>query len=170
MLGESNNVIAENLARHIALATGGQPSFAGAAAAETSVLRRLGVTGVQISDGSGLSHENRITPAALVQLIGLAASPSGAAIGADRPAGVRLLRHARGRAGQHLLRRRRAALGTVRAKTGNLETVIALAGVAYAKDGQLLSFAVMADKLKSLPAAGSALASVANVLAGCGCR
>ena len=74
MLVESNNVIAENLARHIALATGGQPSFAGAAAAETSVLRRLGVTGVQIGDGSGLSHDNRITPAALVQLIGLAAS------------------------------------------------------------------------------------------------
>jgi D-alanyl-D-alanine carboxypeptidase/D-alanyl-D-alanine-endopeptidase (penicillin-binding protein 4) len=170
MLVESNNVIAENLARHIALATGGQPSFAGAAAAETSVLRRLGVTGVQISDGSGLSHQNRITPAALVQLIGLAASHpalrsvltglpvygfSGTL--ADAPGSIFY-----GSAGP--------ALGTVRAKTGNLETVIALAGVAYAKDGQLLSFAVMADKLKSLPAAGGALASIANTLAGCGCR
>lgn len=170
MLGESNNVIAENLARHIALATGAQPSFTGAAAAETSVLRRLGVTGVQIGDGSGLSHDNRITPAALVQLIGLAASHpalrsvltglpvygfSGTL--ADAPGSIFY-----GSAGP--------ALGTVRAKTGNLETVIALAGVAYAKDGQLLSFAVMADKLKNLPAAGDALAGVANVLAGCGCR
>ena len=170
MLVESNNVIAENLARHIALATGGQPSFAGAAAAETSVLRRLGVTGVQISDGSGLSHDDRITPAALVQLIGLAASHpalrsvltglpvygfSGTL--ADAPGSIFY-----GAPGP--------ALGTVRAKTGNLETVIALAGVAYAKDGQLLSFAVMADRLKSLPAAGGALASVANALAGCGCR
>jgi serine-type D-Ala-D-Ala carboxypeptidase/endopeptidase (penicillin-binding protein 4) len=170
MLVESNNVIAENLARHIALATGAQPSFAGAAAAETSVLRRLGVTGVQLNDGSGLSHDNRITPAALVQLIGLAARRpalrsvltglpvygfSGTL--ADAPGSIFY-----GSAGP--------ALGTVRAKTGNLETVIALAGVAYAKDGQLLSFAVMADKLKSLPPAGGALADVANVLAGCGCR
>ena len=170
MLLESNNVIAENLARHIALATGAQPSFSGAAAAETSVLRRLGVTGVQISDGSGLSHDNRITPAALVQLIGLAASHPGlrsvltglpvygfSGTLADAPGSIFY-----GSAGP--------ALGTVRAKTGNLETVIALAGVAYAKDGQLLSFAVMADKLKNLPAAGGALAGVANVLAGCGCR
>jgi serine-type D-Ala-D-Ala carboxypeptidase/endopeptidase (penicillin-binding protein 4) len=170
MLVESNNVIAENLARHIALATGAQPSFTGAAAAEMTVLRRLGVTGVQLNDGSGLSHDNRITPAALVQLIGLAARRpalrsvltglpvygfSGTL--ADAPGSIFY-----GSAGP--------ALGTVRAKTGNLETVIALSGVAYAKDGQLLSFAVMADKLKSLPAAGGALASVANVLAGCGCR
>ena len=170
MLVESNNVIAENLARHIALATGAQPSFTGAAAAETTVLRRLGVSGVQISDGSGLSHDNRITPAALVQLIGLAARHpalrsvltglpvygfSGTL--ADAPGSIFY-----GSAGP--------ALGMVRAKTGNLETVIALAGVAYAKDGQLLSFAVMADKLKNLPAAGGALAGVANALASCGCR
>ncbi len=170
MLEESNNVIAENLARHIALATGAQASFAGAAAAEESVLRKLGVTGVRINDGSGLSHHNAITPAALVQLLGLAASRpalrsvltglpvygfSGTL--ADTPGSVFF-----GAAGP--------ALGTVRAKTGNLETVIALAGVAYARDGQLLTFAVMADKLKNLPAAGGALAEIANALAGCGCR
>ena len=170
MLEESNNVIAENLARHIALATGAPASFAGAAGAEESVLRKLGVTGVQLNDGSGLSHGNAITPAALVQLIGLAASRpalrsvltglpvygfSGTL--ADTPGSIFY-----GGSGP--------ALGTVRAKTGNLETVIALAGVAYARDGQLLTFAVMADKLKSLPLAGGALAQIANVLAGCGCR
>lgn len=170
MLVESNNVIAENLARHIALATGAQPSFTGAAAAETSILGRLGVTGARLNDGSGLSRDNRITPAALVHLIGLAASRpalrpvltglpvygfSGTL--ADAPGSIFY-----GSAGP--------ALGTVRAKTGNLDTVIALAGVAYAKDGQLLSFAVMADKLKNLPQAGGAMAGVANVLAGCGCR
>ena len=56
------------------------------------------------------------------------------------------------RAGQRLLRaRRQGRLGTVRAKTGNLETVVALAGVAYARNGQLLSFAVMADRMKACP-------------------
>jgi serine-type D-Ala-D-Ala carboxypeptidase/endopeptidase (penicillin-binding protein 4) len=169
MLEESNNVIAENLARHIALATGAQPSFRGAAAAEESVLRRLGVTGVQLNDGSGLSHNDSITPAALVQLVGLAASrPALRSVLTGLPvygfSGTLSTTDSTfyGGAGP--------ALGTVRAKTGNLETVIALAGVAYAKDGQLLAFAVMADRLRSLPAAGKALAGIANVLAGCGCR
>jgi len=170
MLEESNNVIAENLARHIALATGAQPSFAGAAAAETSELRRLGVTGVQISDGSGLSHDNRITPAALVQLVGLAARrPALRAVLTGLPVYGFSGTLASG-PGSIFYGAAGPALGTVRAKTGNLETVIALAGVAYARDGQLLSFAVMADKLKNLPAAGGALAGVANTLAGCGCR
>src|ERR1700728_529536 len=55
MLEESNNVIAENLARHVAIAAGQAASFSGAAAAEMSVLRSLGVTGVHLVDGSGLS-------------------------------------------------------------------------------------------------------------------
>jgi serine-type D-Ala-D-Ala carboxypeptidase/endopeptidase (penicillin-binding protein 4) len=168
MLEESNNVIAENLARHIALAEGAQPSFAGAAAAEESVLRGLGVSGVQIHDGSGLSHANLITPAALVQIIGLDATrPRLRSVLTGLPvygfSGTLDKQDATFYGGPG------PALGQVRAKTGNLETVIALAGIAYARNGQLLSFAVMADKLTSLPAAGSALASIANSLAGCGC-
>ena len=53
MLEESNNVIAENLARHVAIATGQPASFSGGAAATESVLRALGVTGIQLFDGSG---------------------------------------------------------------------------------------------------------------------
>ena len=46
-----------------------------------------------------------------------------------------------------------------------------LAGIAYAKDGQLLAFAVMADKLSkgSLSQAGELIAKLATKLAGCGC-
>jgi len=169
MLEESNNVIAENLARHIALATGAQPSFAGAAAAEESVLRRLGVTGIQLYDGSGLSHNDLITPAALVQLIGLAANrPALRSVLTGLP--VYGFSGTLSNTDSTFYGGAGPALGMVRAKTGNLETVIALAGVAYARDGQLLAFAVMADRLRSLPAAGQALAGIANVLAGCGCR
>jgi D-alanyl-D-alanine carboxypeptidase/D-alanyl-D-alanine-endopeptidase (penicillin-binding protein 4) len=169
MLEESNNVIAENLARHIALAAGAQPSFTGAAAAEESVLRRLGVTGVRLHDGSGLSHNDLITPAALVQLIGLAAGrPALRSVLTGLP--VYGFSGTLANTDSTFYGGAGPALGTVRAKTGNLETVIALAGVAYAKDGQLLGFAVMADRLRSLPAAGQALAGIANVLAGCGCR
>ena len=56
MLEESNNVIAENLARHVAIAAGRPASFSGAAGAVTAVLHRLGITGeLSLVDGSGLS-------------------------------------------------------------------------------------------------------------------
>ena len=49
IMQESNNVIAENLARHVAIAMGDPASFAGAATAETAALRRLGAgSGVQL--------------------------------------------------------------------------------------------------------------------------
>ncbi len=94
MLEESNNVIAENLARHVAIATGHPASFGGGAAATESVLRGLGVTGIQLYDGSGLSVDDRIAPAALVQLVSLAARTAAAADGADRAAGREFFRHA----------------------------------------------------------------------------
>jgi serine-type D-Ala-D-Ala carboxypeptidase/endopeptidase (penicillin-binding protein 4) len=174
MLEQSNNVIAENLARHVALATGQPASFQGGARAEMAALARLGIgSGVQLVDGSGLSPLDRVTPAALVQLLRLAASagqpdlrsvitglpvtgfsgtlgPGGSVFGTGAPAGY----------------------GMVRAKTGNLLTVAALAGIAYDKDGQLLVFAVMADKLSKngLGAAAPAMVSMSNALAACGCR
>jgi D-alanyl-D-alanine carboxypeptidase/D-alanyl-D-alanine-endopeptidase (penicillin-binding protein 4) len=172
MLTESNNVIAENLARQVAIAAGQPASFAGAAAAVMAADRRLGVTGISLVDGSGLSPRDRITPAALVQLVSLAAAGHDrlrsaitglpvAGFSGTLAAGP----GAFGGAG-------RAALGVVRAKTGNLATVASLAGVAYARNGQLLVFAVMADHLpkNGLDAAGLDLLKIATVLAGCGCR
>ena len=173
MLIESNNVIAENLARQVAIATRRPASFTGAAAAVAATDRRLGVRGVHLVDGSGLSPDDRITPRALVQLIILAArpddprlrpvitglpvagfagtlAPGGSVFGATGP----------------------PALGLVRAKTGNLNSVAALAGVAYAGNGQLLGFAFMADQVpkNGLIPAGGAIAELATELAGCGCR
>jgi D-alanyl-D-alanine carboxypeptidase/D-alanyl-D-alanine-endopeptidase (penicillin-binding protein 4) len=172
MLTESNNVIAENLARQVAIARGQPATFAGAAAAEEAVLRRLGVTGISLVDGSGLSPQDRITPQALVGLITLAARPAQGRLraaltglpvagfsGTLAPGGS-----AFGETGP-------AAAGVVRAKTGNLDTVAALAGVAYAANGELLAFAVMADQLTSggLGQAGRQIAGVATALAACGC-
>jgi len=173
MLRESNNVIAENLARQVALAQGRRPSFSGAAEAEMAVLRGLGITGIHLVDGSGLSPRDRISPAAMVALISRAARPDQprlrAAITGMPVAGFSgtLAPGASvfGPAGP-------AALGVVQAKTGNLNTVAALAGLAYARDGTVLLFAVMADHLKAsqLAQAGTQIARLATALAGCGCR
>lgn len=172
MLEESNNVIAENLARHVALATGHPASFSGAAAAVEDVLRRLGVkSGVRLYDGSGLSVYDSITPTALVRLIGLAATrPQLRSVLTSLPvanfSGTLTAGSSVFGAGG------RASRGVVRAKTGNLNTVATLAGIAYARNGQLLSFAVMADKVRAaqLGPAAAGLVSMAGVLASCGCR
>lgn len=174
MLTESNNVIAENLARQVAIATGRPASFAGGAAAVTSVLAGLRVrSGISMVDGSGLSPQDRVWPGALVQLIRLAAAPGAASLrpvltglpvagfsGTLAPGGSVF-----GAIGQ-------PALGVVRAKTGNLQTVVSLAGIAYASNGQLLAFAFMADQVAAanLGRAATDLSRLAGSLAGCGCR
>jgi D-alanyl-D-alanine carboxypeptidase/D-alanyl-D-alanine-endopeptidase (penicillin-binding protein 4) len=173
MLVESNNVIAENLARQVAIASGRRASFSGAAGTETAVLRKLGVTSIHLVDGSGLSPDDRIAPASLVALIGLASSPAQPGLrSAITGLPVAGFSGTLAPGGSVFAAAGPAALGVVRAKTGNLNTVAALAGVAYARDGQLLSFAVMADKVKarSLGQAGTQLARLATALAGCGCR
>jgi D-alanyl-D-alanine carboxypeptidase/D-alanyl-D-alanine-endopeptidase (penicillin-binding protein 4) len=174
MLEESNNVIAENLARHVAIATGRQPSFTGGAAAVTAVLHNLGVTGeLSLVDGSGLSPDNRISPATLVQLVKVAAThPRLRTVLTGLP--VEGFSGTLGLGGSVFGLGGPAGMGVVRAKTGNLDTVAALAGTAYARNGQLLAFAVMADQISAAPgaldSAATAMVNVASALAGCGCR
>ena len=97
MLQESNNVIAENLARQVAIAHHQPASFSGAAAAVTGELKHLGVSpsGLHLVDGSGLSPQDQIAPAALVKTAP-AGRPASPRIRAPprRPAGGGLLRHA----------------------------------------------------------------------------
>lgn len=172
MLEESNNVIAENVARHVALATGRPASFSGAAAAVEAVLHGLGITsGISLQDGSGLSPYDAITPAVLTRLIDLAASkPRLRAVLTGLP--VANFSGTLQPGASVFPPGGSAARGVVRAKTGNLSTVATLTGIAYARDGQLLTFAMMADKVQpaDLPMAASALVNMATVLAACGCR
>jgi D-alanyl-D-alanine carboxypeptidase/D-alanyl-D-alanine-endopeptidase (penicillin-binding protein 4) len=174
MLLESNNVIAENLARHVAIATGHPASFAGAATAETEVLSRLGVrSGIQLVDGSGLSPEDRIAPAALVQLLTLAASPDHptlrAAVTGLPVAGFSGTLYPGGSVFGSISG---PARGVVRAKTGNLSTVAALAGLVYDRDGRVLVFAFDAASVPGadLQVAADTLNDAAGALASCGCH
>jgi D-alanyl-D-alanine carboxypeptidase/D-alanyl-D-alanine-endopeptidase (penicillin-binding protein 4) len=177
MLLESNNVIAENLARQTAIALRMPATFGGAADAVMTEARRLGVTTpIHLVDGSGLSPDDGIAPETLVRALALAAGrPQLRAAVTGLPvagflgtlsSGDSDFGGIGGLAGG-------SARGVVRAKTGNLSTVAALAGLAYDRDGRLLIFAIMAPRVPRaglLQNAADAIDSAAAGLAGCGCR
>ena len=177
MLVRSDNDLAEALARQVALATGQPASFAGSAQALSLVLGDLladvGVArdAVRLVDGSGLSRENRLEPAALTRLLARAASgeaPELAPVLSGLPVagfdGTLALRYRGGSAA--------TAAGEVRAKTGTLNGVSALAGLVRTEDGRLLAFDLTADDvpLGATRAAERALDTLAAQLAACGCR
>lgn len=174
MLLESNNVIAENLARHLALAMGRPATFAGAAAAVTAELRRLGIgTAISLVDGSGLSPKDGIAPVTLVQAVRLAAkSPDGALRSAVTGMPVAGFSGTLSAGGSVFGAPGGAARGVVRAKTGNLQTVATLAGLVQDRDGRLLAFAIMADQVRSPASLGKAANAIDRAVAGlaaCGC-
>ena len=174
MLRESNNVIAENLARQVALRAGQPASFAGAAAAVTAAAAQLGVRrGIHLVDGSGLSPRDRISPMALASLVRLAGGGRQAALRAAIT-GMPVAGFSGTLApGQSVFGNfGPAALGAVQAKTGNLTRVVSLAGIVSDASGRLLAFAFMADRLPGgqLVHAAGVIDAMATALAGCGCR
>jgi D-alanyl-D-alanine carboxypeptidase/D-alanyl-D-alanine-endopeptidase (penicillin-binding protein 4) len=58
----------------------------------------------------------------------------------------------------------------VRAKTGTLTGVGALAGVLVDADGRLLAFTLIADAVPATDPGRAALDAAATALAGCGCH
>lgn len=174
MLADSDNVVAEALARQVAIAKGEPASFAGAAAAMDAVLVDLGLPAEQsdLSDGSGLSRANRLTPALLTRLTVLAGDgsrPELAGLFSGLPvaawSGTLQGRY------QSTAAPQRAGAGVVRAKTGSLSGVNSLAGTVMTADGRLLAFAVLADAVPLyIDQAQAALDRIAATLASCGCR
>jgi D-alanyl-D-alanine carboxypeptidase/D-alanyl-D-alanine-endopeptidase (penicillin-binding protein 4) len=172
MLLESNNVIAENLARHVAITLKLPATFTGAAQADVTELRRLGITTpVSLVDASGLSPADGIAPETLIRTLAVAASTPrlrGAITGLPVAGFAGTLSAGESDFGGI----GGAARGVVRAKTGNLATVATLAGLAYDRSGRLLLFAIMAPQVPSadqLKSAASAIDDAAAGLAECGC-
>ncbi len=167
-LSMSDNMLAEALARHVAIAEDLPATFEGGAQAITQALAGAGIdtTGVALFDGSGLSQSDRIPAAVLTEVVTSAAdgtlAGTSALLSGLPVAGYDGTLFDRGDAG--------AAPGTVRAKTGTLLGVHALAGTVVTTDGRLLAFAVVADGSGGEAAAEAALDDVAAALAGCGCR
>ncbi len=167
-LENSDNVLAEALARQVAIARGAPPSFDGASAATLEALEDLKIDtiGVEMYDGSGLSTKDRVPPSVMGQVVALA-------VKGDPPALRNLLTGmpVAGVSGSLTDRYQddasRAGAGWVRAKTGSLEVTYALAGYVPDVDDRILVFAFVSNGV----GAGTrpALDAVAAGLRGCGC-
>ena len=172
MLQQSDNVIAEALARQVALAAGQEASFDGAAKAMIAKLAELGLPAdeANLYDASGLSRHNGISPKLLTDLLTLAAGgkhPELSSLFGGLPVAgwsgtlrTRFATPAPNQIGQ----------GLVRAKTGSLTGVNTISGELITRDGRLLVFAIMADATGDSGAARQALDKIAAKLVTCGCQ
>jgi D-alanyl-D-alanine carboxypeptidase len=136
----SNNHYAELVFRTMGRISGGSGSPRAAAAAVTESLAGLGVEleGTVQVDGSGLSADNRISPATFVSLLSqVAGSPLWTDFWHTLPeAGTR----------RELGRMyRTAAAGNLRAKTGTIEDVSALSGVVRSQDSERIAFSILVN-------------------------
>lgn len=137
MNGESNNHFAELLFRNAARSAG----VVGSAENANVLLRRflwekakVQPTDVYAADGSGLSTADRVTPRAMVQLLGYAArAPWHDVLEQSLPVAGRT----------ETLRRRMKytpAMGNLHAKTGTTNDVASLGGYVTSRDGEMLAF------------------------------
>jgi D-alanyl-D-alanine carboxypeptidase/D-alanyl-D-alanine-endopeptidase (penicillin-binding protein 4) len=170
-LAYSDNTVAEDVARLVAVHQHAPATFAGAGQSVLKVVQTLGVdiAGGTLSGGSGLGRTTQLTPMILAQVIQTAAGEQHpelrAAITGMPVAGASgTLINRFGGATQ------KNVLGLVRAKTGTLTGVNTLAGIVVDLDQRLLVFAIMADQTTNAVAAESALDRLAGTLAQCGCR
>ncbi|WP_344414488.1 D-alanyl-D-alanine carboxypeptidase/D-alanyl-D-alanine endopeptidase [Pseudonocardia ailaonensis] len=176
LMTTSDNVLAETLARDVALSRQADPSFAGGSQQVLAALSQAGfdVAGATMVDGSGLSTSDRIPPRLLGAILGAAAAPTGPGQGVEflRPivSGLPVA------GGDGTLDDRfdttgaaAAGRGVVRAKTGTLTGVSALAGVVTDADGRLLVFALMSNG-QSPALSRPKLDGIAAALSRCGCR
>ncbi|KQN81488.1 penicillin-binding protein [Sphingomonas sp. Leaf67] len=156
----SQNLHAELLLRRIG-AVRGTGSIADGLKKVGAIMTLAGVprTAWDLSDGSGMSTYNRVTPRAMVALIGWArAQPWGAAWLETLPvAGV----------DGTLARRFRDTplAGRLRAKTGSLSGTSALAGTMTGASGQTLTFALYANDIPEGASATAAMDAALNAAA-----
>jgi len=146
VLRTSDNDAAEVLFRQVSVAAGGNGSIKASVAAVQAELVRLGVGAdrTRIVDGSGMSRDNAVPPALTAGIMVLALSE-------DHPELRSLVTGLPVAAADGSLRSRYFSSGTepgrgvVRAKTGTLTKVHALAGYTRTESGRTVAFAFVVN-------------------------
>lgn len=136
----SDNYAAETLLKDLGARFGGAGTTAAGAAVVRAEAARIGLY-PQIVDGSGLSRADRTSPLQVVRLLwSMERSPLYATFSSAMPlAGVSgTLAHRM---------RHTAAWGRCHAKTGTLSDVSALAGYCPSRDGHLIAFALLMNRV-----------------------
>lgn len=168
-LSTSDNTITEVVARLVAVDANLPGSFEGATQAVLAHVRSMGVdtAGAHLADASGLGTGSTLSPTLLLELLRLATDPAEPVlreVATGMPIG--------GLSGTLSDRYTRStARGMVRAKTGSLPSVTALAGSVQDADGRVLLFAVLADQTpRGQLVPRSLIDGFVGQLAACGCR
>lgn len=147
MLKKSDNIIAGALFKKLGQLYSKQPgSWQNGSVAVSQILTKtagVDVSGMRILDGSGLSPDNLVTPAQMMQVLNFAYHHYGTSfefISALPIAGVDgTLKHRMG----NIARK-------VRAKTGTISGVVSLAGYVVSADKEPLAFVIMINGTKGL--------------------
>lgn len=171
MLQTSDNYLAETLGRMTAVAAGQPATSDSAKAAVLNELAGLGIPteGMVTADVSGLALGNQVSARQFAEVVRAITNGKDtrlrAALAGFPVAGLT------GTLGDRYIDESTAeGAGLVRAKTGTLNTVIALSGYVVDADGRLLVFSFIGNGLT--PGADGnkpALDTAATALAGCGC-
>jgi D-alanyl-D-alanine carboxypeptidase/D-alanyl-D-alanine-endopeptidase (penicillin-binding protein 4) len=172
MLRTSDNYLTEVMGRMVAAASGKPASGDGAVAAVLQQLEEMKIPSATLhaADLAGLTLDNRVSARQLTAVIrAMTSGPDTrlrSALAGFPVAGLT------GTLGSRYTDSTTAGgAGLVRAKTGTLNTVIALSGYVVDADGRLLVFSFLGNGLTpGAPGNKEALDRTASVLAGCGCR
>ena len=169
MLNVSHNDYAESLYRLAALKRGYRADWAGAKANALNVLSRYGVyrTGLSFYDGSGLSRSDRMTVTTALYLVKRMrlqtdVNPTVFATSGMPVAGVSGTLEDR-----FTTTPTSCAKGIVRAKTGTLDDVVTLSGIAQGKDGRERLFSILVNSNTATTSARAAVDALAATSTGC---
>jgi serine-type D-Ala-D-Ala carboxypeptidase/endopeptidase (penicillin-binding protein 4) len=170
MMSVSDNVMAECIAREVAASMHRSLSFTGAVEAVTNrlSLAHIDTSGATLQDSSGLSVDDRLSAKTLDAVVQAAAGP-------DQPTLRPLLDLLPIAGGSGTLSDRfldatanaGPVAGWLRAKTGSLTAINALAGVVTDRSGRVLTFALISNAAG--PTGRTAIDAVASTLWSCGC-
>ncbi|PYI40051.1 D-alanyl-D-alanine carboxypeptidase/D-alanyl-D-alanine-endopeptidase [Arthrobacter psychrolactophilus] len=148
MLEESDNYVAEVLARMTAVKLGLDASNAGAVAAVRQVVAELGLPmdDIVTTDNSGLATGNLMSPKNFVDLLTLMLEDSSSDIG-QALQGLPIAGLTGSLSGRFTSASQLPGAGLVRAKTGSLNQVTSLSGYVINSDGRLLVFSILGNGL-----------------------